>query len=503
MDDASGLELSLLEGMDEDLLARLHGAGVRTRRDLESRIAGDAERGSLARRIGESEERLAALHFLNFLPPETRAERMLALESGQSERFAALSSEVRRLRRLVAVALFGVVAIVAVVLLVSRPGSRGGSGAASPDSLGARVVRLEGEVERLRPLALAQSETRLMEALGRLGPTPGWGGPLGWALEDDERLASLLGDGDGALRERAASILLTRLALLENARLDSLGPAARAREAAEIAASFPPPEDVTGAWDAAGVLLRQRLRARSLGLAPPDAAAPPALAAAGWNWTAPGFLAAEEYLVRAESLPVRENALPVWSETLVELRRAADLGRDARRDRPEAWARDYWIRRAELEYAVTVAVLARANALPYHEAAPLEFLQQRRAYLSTVLVRAPAEAAGPLRWLLAEYDEAERLLEWMRANPAKLAAAHGKRWVQALEMLEAERARDGLTADPELTARVREALGASGGSAPDGVWSAPRTRWEAGLRPLLMVTRAEARRPSGVSPRSR
>jgi hypothetical protein len=200
---------------------------------------------------------------------------------------------------------------------------------------------------------------------------------------------------------------------------------------------------------------------------------------------------------------VRENALPVWSETLVELRRAADLGRDARRDRPEAWARDYWIRRAELEYAVAAAVLARANLLPYHEASPSEFLLQRRAYLSAVLVRAPAEASAPLHWLLAEYDEAERLLEWMRANPARLPAAQGKRWVQALETLEAERARDGLSADPELTARVSGALVASGGSSSDSVWSAARTRWEAGLRPLLMVTRAEARRLRAVSPRSR
>ncbi len=504
MDDASGLELSLLEGMDEDLLARLYGAGVRTRRDLESRIASDEHRGPLARRIGVPEERLAALHYLNFLPPETRAGRVLALERGQSERFAALDSGLRRVRRMVAGALFGAVALV-VAVVVLRPGTAGriGSGAASPDSLTARVARLERDVARLRPLALAQSEARLMETLVGLGPAPGWAGPLGWTLEDDEQLASLLGGDDDALRERAASILLTRLALLENAPLDSLGPAARAREAAEIASSFPSPDGVTGAWDAAGVLLRQRLRARSLGLAPPDQDAPAGLAAAAWSWTAPGFLAAEEYLVRAESLPVRENALPVWSETLIELRQAADMGRDARRDRPEAWARDYWLRRAELEYVVAAAALARANLLPYHEASPSEFLLQRRGYLSAVLVRAPAEASAPLRWLLAEYEEAERLLDWMRANPAKLPAAQGKRWVQALEALEAERAHDGLTADPELTARVEEALAASGAASPDGVWNAPRTHWEAGLRPLLMVTRAEARRPRAVAQRPR
>ena len=505
MDDDSGLELSLMEGMDEDLLVRLHEAGVRTRHALEVRISTDEERRRLAQRIEVPPERLAALHFLNFLPPEIRAARFLALEQGLDERAAALRGEVRRVHRLVVATALGAVGLAILAASLLSPGGCGevGSGADRADSLAARVAHLERETASLRPLARAQADARLLDALSGLGPIPGWNGPLAWSLEEDERLAMLLGETEGDQRERAASILLARLALIENAPLDSLGPSARGRLAAEIVLSFASPDSVTGPWDAAGVLLRQRLRARSLGFAPPDAQPPLGIAAAPWSWTAPGFLAAEELLARAEALPVRDEALPLWSETLVELRRTADMGRESLGDRPEAWARYAWLRRAEIEFALTAAALGHAHLHPYHDAPPEQFLAQRRGYLESAAMRAPAEAQAPLRWLLVECEEADRLVQWMLSNPTLLAEAQGKRWVQALETLEAARARDGLTADPELAARVRDALAASGSPVSGELWAAPRTRWEAGLRPIRMVARDEARRPSARALRPR
>ncbi len=200
MDDASGLELSLLEGMDEDLLARLYGAGVRTRRDLESRIAGDEERGSLARRIGVPEERLAALHFLNFLPPETRAERMLALERGQNKRFAAARFRPaphapNRRRRAPGRGRAGRRRAVHAEAGIARaaPARR------APIRWPRAWSRLEGDVARLRPLALAQSEGTPDRDARRFGAGAG----MGWAARMDPRRRRATGFTSRRRRRRA------------------------------------------------------------------------------------------------------------------------------------------------------------------------------------------------------------------------------------------------------------------------------------------------------------
>ena len=503
MDDASGIDLSLLEGVDEDLLARLHEAGIHNREDLAAALGAGASRRELAETLGVPLRRLDAVHHLNFLAPEEQAGRLFDLERMVEDRFRFLSEETRRLwRGGFGLALAGLLLLgLGMAALIWHGASPRGD--AAVDSLAVlrdRVARLQEQMQELRPLAEKTAEDRLLAALSGLGPAPGWKGPLSWSEADHRRLRNLLGEADAIRPQQALSLGLARLAAVENAPLDSLGPLERARAAAALAEEFPPLDHVGTMWDAAAVLVRERLRSRSLGLSLPDEGSPAVWAAEPWPWTTAGFLTAEELLLRLESMPLREKFLPVWSQSLVGLRRDADLGRDALAARPEAAARDYWIRRGELELAVTAAILGKANLLPYHARSPRAFLRQRRAFLERAEASAPEEARGRLAWLRLEYDEALRLVSWLSARREAGAPADGKRWVRALAMLETERDREGLSADSTLAASARAALAASGFPGVADPWGHPRTRWEAGLSPLLMATRAEALRRLGAGP---
>ncbi len=505
MDDATGIELALLDGMDEDLLGRLHRAGIRTRIDLASHLATTQSRRALARELGVTLRRVETLHYLNILLPEERAGRHLELEARVDEHFQRTQDGLRRVwRALLALGLLAV-ALVVVALLFARPfAGRGGAGnEATLDSLGVRIDELQARTESLMPLARRDLQALIFTHLSGLGPAPDWDGPLDWTVEDVRRANAILGGDDAGLRERAVSLVLARLAALENAPVDSLPPAARAREAVGLLRDFPPLRDLDTVWDTAAVLLRQRLRSRALGLAPGDAESPPAAAAEPWSWTAPGFLACEELTARMEALPVGESALPVWSDGLAQIRRAADRGREALGARPEGYARDYWIRRGELELAVVAAILGRGDLQPYHADSPRDFLRQRRTFLANSAANAPAQAAAPLYWLWLEYDEADRLLDWLETHPDAAANANGKPWVEALEVLDAARSVDGTRPDPGLTRTVSRALDAAGVTDVTDPWARARTRWESGLRPLLMVTRNAclARRPEPAAAR--
>jgi hypothetical protein len=487
VDERSGFELSVLEGMDETLLRRLHELGIRTRADLEGRIASRESRRALARDVGVSTRRLQVIHHLNYLLPEERVERTLAIERRLLDRSDHVDHEFRQVWRAVsgiAVAVLGAFFLAVFLGRSSDPVETEENGSKE------RLARLEDRVAALSPLAVGLADRRILEALAELGPTPGWNGALTWNAERHEEVLTLLDSGQEHLPRRAISLALLRLADLERAPLDSLPPVDRARRAAALVRDFPVVAEPATVWDEAAVLLRTRIRSRALGLAPMDSASPNLKAAVGWGWTSPGYLTCEELLARLEQLPVHETALRVWSETLVQIRSAADLARERHLPGPHALARDYWLRRAELELAAVAAVLGRPDLLPYHPTSPREFLGQRFQYLVRVRNGASGRARTALSWLAVEYEEAFALLAWLdEAKPPTPAGC----WVEAMATLEAARRRNGVKPGPGVERELRHALDLD--PADPIPWDRPAIAREPALRPLLMETRAAASAP--------
>ena len=326
MDNGTGLELSILEGMDESLLERLYQAGIKSRGDLAGRIANPDERLALARELGISARRLQILHHLNFLLPEERAERELDLERRVKERAEATAGDIRQLWRVLIVALVGVLACFLAVIFLTRPERS----AAKPGiaRLEARIQELERSLAALLPIGRAHAEERVLSELASLGPAPGWVVSRPWTTETHEQLTRLLGNEPGSAPPRAVSLLLLRLSDLEKAPWDSLSPLGRARGAADLLTEFPPPAKIGDVWDAAAVLLRTRLRGRALGLSPLESQSPLLQAAGVWEWTSPGYLTCEELLARLESMAIRQEALDVWSQSRRSRRLTARGGAD-------------------------------------------------------------------------------------------------------------------------------------------------------------------------------
>jgi len=500
MDHGPDLELSLLEGMDEDLLRRLYDANVRSRSELGRRLATPESRQELAHELGISTRRLNVLHYLNFILPEERAEMQLDLDRRVKEETETHRHDIRELRRWAVVTLAIVVGVALVltglVVISNRRAAQDQSAVQEK-----RLRELEQTVSSLAPLGRARAEEQILGELNVLGPAPGWNAPRPWTQKTDEEMTRLLGKSPDATPARAVSLLLFRLSELEQARWDSISPLGRAQEAAQLLTEFPPPTEVHSVWDAAAVVLRTRLRGRAAGLAPADKVTPPLTAADTWGWTAGDFLTCEELLARLEALPLRPSSMAQWSETLIQIRQAADQGRDKRMGLPEQNARDYWLRRAELEYGVVAILLGRGDLFPYHSSAPRAFLQERELYVTASMDRAPVTARPALAWLALECEEALQLADWL-SNRGTAATAGGKKtWIEALDAVEKERSAGGLTPTPTLNVALARASSSSGdGGDP---WTAARTRYEAGLRPLLMVTRAGARArlaPSHASP---
>jgi hypothetical protein len=380
--------------------------------------------------------------------------------------------------------------LLAAVALFSVPRfGRPSVGAAAADTQ--ELAALREIVEALRPLGIEHAETSVLRGVSALGPAPGWGGPLPWQGTEAHQAIVLLGEEEDTLPPRVLSLLLAQLTEIENASLDSLSPLDRARTAAQVARDVPPPDPVADVWDAAAILVRERLRSRALGLASVDGSSPNLEGALPWDWTAPGFLTAEELLTRVEALPVAENSIELWAETLMQVRAVADEGRAALGERPEAFARDYWIRRGELELAVVAALLGRSDLFPYNERDPRGFLLQRQVYLEGALEKAPPAARPGLLWLNVAYAEALDLLRWLEKNPGWAKERKLGNLVETLDVVEGLRADDLRTVDPGVAAEVGAATGAEPGP---GLWAGPRVRWEAGLDPLLMGTRAGVRR---------
>ena len=491
MRESTGIELSLLEGMDETLLARLHELGIHTRDELESRLATRESRAGLGLELDMSPRRLEILHHLNYLLPEERVQRLLDLERSMKQRDQRTVDEFRQVRRIMILFSIGVTTVVVLAALFLRPGTDPGV----DHAMESRIAELEEEVALLRPLGVVQAEAEILKVLASLGPAPGWNGPLPVDDAEAARIRSMLRPEENP-REHAIVLALLMLAEVENTPFDSMGILDRARLAESVAENFPAVSDLGDVWDAAAVLVRSRIRCRAIGMTPLDGG-PSILAAVPWDWTSPGFLASEEFVTRLEGLPIGIEALDTWSSTLIQLRQAADHGRDDRAGRPEAFARDYWLRRGELELAVVTAMLGRSTLLPYHRSAPRVFLVQRKGFLERVIERAPAGAGRYLAWLVVEYEEAIRLVDWIAAEPGRGRPENGAAWADALEKLERERGSAG-SPHASVTAAVSAALGPSGPA--NDPWSASRTEWEAGLRPLLMETRAAV---AGKRPRSR
>ncbi len=500
MDHGPDLELSLLEGMDEDLLRRLYEANLRTRSELVHRLATPESRQELARELHISPRRLNVLHYLNVLLPEERAEMQLELERRFRDHTESSLQEIREVRRLGVITLailVGVTLVLSGLVYVSNRRAAQDKSAVQEK----RLRSLEEAVSSLAPLGRARAEEQILGELNVLGPAPGWNPPRPWTQKTDEEMTRLLGKSADATPARAVSLLLFRLTDLEQARWDSISPLGRAQGAAQLLSEFPPPSEVHTVWDAAAVVLRTRLRGRAAGLAPADKITPPLSAADTWGWTAGEFLTCEELLARLETLPLRPSSMTQWSETLMQIRQAADLGRDKRVGLPEQNARDYWLRRAELEYGVVAVLLGRTDLFPYHSSAPRAFLQEREQYVTAVMERAPVTAKPALAWLALECEEAVQLADWLSTRGTAATAGGKKNWIEALDAVEKERGAAGLTAGPAVNVALARATSASGeGGDP---WTATRTRYEAGLRPLLMITRAGARArlaPSHASP---
>ncbi|HYV51221.1 MAG TPA: hypothetical protein VE910_04905 [Dongiaceae bacterium] len=500
MDHGPDLELSLLEGMDEDLLRRFYEANLRTRSELGQRLATPESRQELAHELRISPRRLHVLHYLNFLMPEERAEMQLDLERRVRDHAEDSHRDIREVRRLAVITLailIGVTLVLSGLVFISNHQAARDQSAVQEK----RLRELEQTVSSLAPLGRARAEEQILGELNVLGPAPGWNAPRPWTQKTDEEMTRLLGKTPDATPARAVSLLLFRLTDLEQARWDSLPPLGRAQAAAQLLTEFPPPTEVHSVWDAAAVVLRTRLRGRAAGLAPADKVTPPLSAADTWGWTSGDFLTCEELLARLEALPLRPSSMTQWSETLMQIRQAADQGRDKRVGLPEQNARDYWLRRAELEYGVVAVLLGRTDLFPYHSSAPRAFLQDREQYVTAVLDRAPVTAKPALAWLALECEEAVELADWLVTRGTAATAGGKKNWIEALDAVEKERAAAGLTPGPTLSVALARASSASGeGGDP---WTASRTRYEAGLRPLLMVTRAGARArlaPSHASP---
>jgi len=500
MDHGPDLELSLLEGMDEDLLRRLFEANIRTRSDVVHRLATPESRQELASELRISARRLHVLHYLNVLLPEERAEMQLDLDRRFHDHAEASFRDIREVRRLGVITLAILVGVTLVlsglVFISNRRAARDESAVQEK-----RLQELEQTVSSLAPLGRQRAEEQILGELNVLGPAPGWNAPRGWSQKTDEEMTRLLGKSPDATPARAVSLLLFRLSELEQARWDSISPLGRAQGAAQLLTEFPPPTEAHTVWDAAAIVLRTRLRGRAAGLAPADKVTPPLSAADTWGWTAGEFLTCEELLARLESLPLRPSSMTQWSETLLLLRQSADQGRDKRVGLPEQNARDYWLRRAELEYGVVAVLLGRTDLFPYHSSAPRAFLQEREQFVTAVLDRAPVTARPALAWLALECEEAVQLADWLTTRGTAATAGGKKNWIEALDAVEKERAAAGLSAGPAMNVALARATSASGeGGDP---WTASRTRYEAGLRPLLMVTRAGARArlaPNHASP---
>ncbi|HET9233784.1 MAG TPA: hypothetical protein VFP10_06570 [Candidatus Eisenbacteria bacterium] len=487
MDHSPDLELSLLEGMDEDLLKRLHDSGIRSRGELGQLLAGPESRRDLARKLRLPDRRLEVLYYLNFLLPEERAEMQLDLDQIVREEIETKSQDIRELRRLVLVTLATVVVAAVIMSGVLFISNRRASQTQSA-ALEKRLRSLEQTMTTLAPLGRAHAEDRIMAELNVLGPAPGWNAPRPWTQTTNEAMTQMLGRDQATMPARAVSLLLFRLNELEQAPWDSVGPIERARSAAELLAEFPPPAEVRSAWDAAAVVLRTRLRGRAAGLAPADKAPPLFSAADSWGWTAGEFLECEDLLARLEALPLKPSSLDEWSRSLVLLRQAADRGRDKRAGLPEQSARDYWLRRSELEYGVVAILLGRTDLFPYHSSPPRAFLEERERYVTAALERAPSTAKPALAWLALECAEAVQLADWLAVRGTAATAGGRKNWIDALDAVEKERKTAGLTAGPLINLAVARAASASGDAGDP--WIASRTRHEAGLRPLLMTTRA-------------
>jgi len=503
MTESPGISLSLLEGMDETLLVRLHDSGIHSREGLEPHLATPAKRRDLAARLVVSALRIEALYELNFVLPEERTARLLRAEQRMEERLESLATGQRTLWRGMMGLTVGLFVVLLIVLFT--PGRRpAGPGVGFPDAsaqdsaLQEEIAGLRERLDALAPLARAQAEAELHAALEGLGPAPGWSGPLTWDAEHHRRLRANLDDDPAAAPLLAVSLALRRLAEIENAPPDSLSPLQRARAARDLVLDFPPVGKPQTLWDSAAFLVRLRLVSRALGGVPlEDDVADPG-SPCPWSWTAPGFLEDELLLARLENLPLREGVLRVWSETLVAMRHPANEAREALGDKPEAWAREYWLRRGEIEFAVAGAIVGARNLMPYAEDSPRELLDKRRAYLERALSMGPREALGPLAWLTLELEEADRAVAWLEATPGAFGAGAGKPWLEAVSALDTARAPDTASQARALLPAVTRALEMSGLS-PDAGYAAPRTRWEAGLRPLLMTCRAAGRAPRDPS----
>lgn len=497
-----GIHLSLLDGMEEDLLLRLHNAGIATRDDLEAHLNTPEARRELARTLDVHPDRIEAVHHLNFVFPSDQAARLFHAERATQALEKRLAATGKKLNVAIlgftlawtALLVFGWIWMQThsaspqtqpVATSPAQPAQREAVGNTSPQHDDAALA-----------LTASEAQQHLEDAFRRTGPALGWSGPIAWSTEEHASVAGYAESGSLPRDALALSRALKALGKVEEHPDPAFSITSRAQAAAAELAALPP-SGGESRWSLAANQVRLRLASLSQGLAAPAGWDPRTVEEVPWKWTGKGFLEAEWRLARLHTLPVEQASLPEWSSGLKRLQVAVNLGRDAVHPAKEAWAREVWLPRAQLELAVVGAVSGAGTLAPYSNLSPKAYVEKRVAYIHRAYQTAPAEIKSAMAWLYVEGLEARSLVAWLEAHPDIRAGAQGKVWVEAMSALDQERRLENGGPESELDAALTEALSYSGEPSGDA-WASRRAAWEASMRPLLVETRAVLARLQGA-----
>jgi hypothetical protein len=498
--DFPGIKLAFLEGMSETLLLALKDAGITTQEELQAQSETPDARKALAAQLGVPQLTLDSLHYLNFVPPEERASRLLRHETMLRTELSDAKNSLRRLRVMVWISLG--VAMVAILLAAAIPWKTKTDLAYSKErglALEDSLFFIASQLERLGPVMREQNIVRLAAATEMILPAPGWNGPIEWSSGDHESLVWSLGGSQEDQKLLGVSLALRRLAALEGVQSLTRLPGDKAQEAAALFRDFPALNSPQDAWDLAAAAIRLRFASRALGLVTVEDQNMQVLVSAAGFWQGHPFAPCEALVLSLEQLPMSQKAIPLWIDALGELRHRANLARDERGDHPQVWAREYWILRGELEFGVMTSALGAKDLGEWFGGSPKEFLQDRTRYLERAQEAAPAQAQASLAWLRVEYEEALALAYWLEQHPQELSFLNNAPWFAALAKLEG--IRTALQVSEVLSDLIKRALEVEGYRGSQNFLH-PRLVWEASFKPLLMETRAQVSKLSEGGPPS-
>ena len=527
--DTSGIQLSLMEGMDETLLLKMHQQGIRTRDDFQERSQTREARTQLARSLKVPYAQIEGIHHLNCVTPVNRAARLFQLESDMELMTGLIEAHQKRIKAFHRILIGAVVVCISAAAAgILMPHFEAGStpSIASSGADGAVLSRPDKQQQvepasSLQSAGHAQTESGnsaptdakavaeskpaaaraagagsqtvnsddLAQAAADLGPAPRWAHRIDWSPEasrDFVQGTDRTKDHDQVTLSRILSALST-VETISRQRLDCLATAAACQE--ELAA-VPFPKG-TSSWSRAAAAAWVRLYALASGRPGTDSPRYSDMPELNNSWGARGFLLAELRLANAERLELDRQAPARWAAAVKKLHHAVNVGRDELHPHPNAWAREYWLVRARLELAVAAVLSGQDTVAPYKNKQVREFVKEQEAYLRRAYNTAPDEAKAPLAWLVLELLEAQRLIDWCLTNPGDTAELRGQTWLAALAEAERLRGAGNRSLDQNMvdimTEAIRYSRRASSHSTSEAVES------EAGMRPLLMDTRLALR----------